>query len=263
MWLYGYWFWDWDADYQKVASIDTAQRILTIAPPYTGYGFRSGQRYYAVGVLAEIDSPGEWCGVLMYGNILFRCSDGGFGGIQTHGGKDNVADNNLFVDCRFAISFSPWGDGGWHSRVKLPDLLKKNHKDVDIRRPPYSTKYPELAHLLDNPYRNFIWRNLAVQCGTFTTRERGANQLVDNYVTSEDPGFADLAAGDFRLTDNAAVYDRLGVSPIPVTEIGLYDGNHRATWPLETRIDEALRAPRLGASLDSSRSDRFWPLGKS
>jgi len=30
-----------------------------------------------------------------------------FGAIQIHGGKDNQVENNLFVDCNAAISFSP------------------------------------------------------------------------------------------------------------------------------------------------------------
>ena len=40
-------------------------------------------------------------GVLIYGNIFYRASSGkaGFGGVQIHGGKDNIFDNNLFVDC--------------------------------------------------------------------------------------------------------------------------------------------------------------------
>ena len=35
-------------------------RTITLAPPYHHYGYRKGQRYYAVNVLAELDSPGEW-----------------------------------------------------------------------------------------------------------------------------------------------------------------------------------------------------------
>ncbi len=58
--LYGYWFWDWADDYQKVASIDPATRTITLARPYAQYGYRKGQRYYAINVLRELDSPGEW-----------------------------------------------------------------------------------------------------------------------------------------------------------------------------------------------------------
>ncbi|MBN1442822.1 MAG: DUF5010 domain-containing protein [Planctomycetes bacterium] len=60
IWLHGYWFWDWSDAYQKVASIDREKKIIATEPPYHGYGYRKGQRYYALNILAELDRPGEW-----------------------------------------------------------------------------------------------------------------------------------------------------------------------------------------------------------
>jgi hypothetical protein len=60
LWLHGYWFWDWADAYEKVESIDAAKRTITLAKPYHNYGYRKGQRYRAVNVLAELDAPGEW-----------------------------------------------------------------------------------------------------------------------------------------------------------------------------------------------------------
>jgi len=60
IWLHGYWFWDWADAYQKVESIDTDKRIISLTAPYHHYGYRKGQRYYAINLLSEIDSPGEW-----------------------------------------------------------------------------------------------------------------------------------------------------------------------------------------------------------
>ncbi len=59
-WLHGYWFWDWSDAYQKIASIDADKRVLSTVPPYHGYGYRKGQRYYALNLLSELDHPGEW-----------------------------------------------------------------------------------------------------------------------------------------------------------------------------------------------------------
>lgn len=59
-WLHGYWFWDWSDQRQKLASIDTANKILAVEPPYHNYGYRKGQWYYAYNLLAELDQPGEW-----------------------------------------------------------------------------------------------------------------------------------------------------------------------------------------------------------
>jgi len=58
--LHGYWFHDWSDQRQKIASIDTEKRIITLAPPAHGYGYRKNQWYYAFNALAELDAPGEW-----------------------------------------------------------------------------------------------------------------------------------------------------------------------------------------------------------
>ena len=58
--LHGFWFWDWADAYQKVAEIDAEHRVISTVPPYHNYGYRAGQRYYVLNVLAELDSPGEW-----------------------------------------------------------------------------------------------------------------------------------------------------------------------------------------------------------
>ena len=60
IWLHGYWFWDWADEREKVEAIDTEHRVITLAPPYHGYGYRKGQWYYAFSLLSELDSPGEW-----------------------------------------------------------------------------------------------------------------------------------------------------------------------------------------------------------
>lgn len=59
-WVHGYWFWDWSDQRHKVESIDVQKRIISVVPPYHGYGYRRGQWFYAFNLLAELDSPGEW-----------------------------------------------------------------------------------------------------------------------------------------------------------------------------------------------------------
>ncbi|MBC8471105.1 MAG: right-handed parallel beta-helix repeat-containing protein [Planctomycetes bacterium] len=60
VWVHGYWFWDWSDERQQVESIDTDKRIISVAPPYHGYGYRVGQWFYGLNILAELDGPGEW-----------------------------------------------------------------------------------------------------------------------------------------------------------------------------------------------------------
>ncbi len=59
-WLHGYWFWDWSDERQQIESIDPDRRIISVVPPYHSYGYRVGQWFYAMNLLAELDAPGEW-----------------------------------------------------------------------------------------------------------------------------------------------------------------------------------------------------------
>ena len=60
VWVHGYWFWDWSDQRHKVESIDAGRRIISVVPPYHGYGYRKGQWFYGLNILAELDVPGEW-----------------------------------------------------------------------------------------------------------------------------------------------------------------------------------------------------------
>ena len=60
IWLHGYWFWDWADGRQRIASVDTTRRLISLEPPHHHYGYRVGQWYYAFNLLSELDQPGEW-----------------------------------------------------------------------------------------------------------------------------------------------------------------------------------------------------------
>ena len=52
-------------------------------------------------------------GNLVYGNRFDNCSKANFGGVQIHGGRDNVVRNNVFTRCRYGITVSPWSQDHW------------------------------------------------------------------------------------------------------------------------------------------------------
>jgi hypothetical protein len=60
VWLHGYWFWDWSDSFQRVSQVDPETGTITLSPPEHGYGYRNGQRFYALNLLCELDQPGEW-----------------------------------------------------------------------------------------------------------------------------------------------------------------------------------------------------------
>jgi hypothetical protein len=164
-------------------------------------------------------------GTVIYGNVFCRCSAGrhGFGGVQIHGGKDNFVDNNIFADCRCAISFSPWQEPRWR------EYTAKFVSPPGIDRALYLARYPALARLTEDPNVNTICRNLVFRCGDFLRTNRG-NLLWDNRVTDDDPGFVDARHGNFQCSD-APAGDRMPLAPIPFAEIGLYRDAFRKQLP--------------------------------
>ena len=175
--------------------------------------------------------------VEIYGNVFQRCAGGHFGGVQIHGGKDNICDNNLFIDCRQAFSFSPWGRNRWLRMLDSPATKTRVAAGgVDVTRPPHTVRYPDLAGMQENVDRNFIWRNAAVDCDRFAIRNSGVNELLDNHEFDSDVGFTDGARRDFTLPADSPLYDRFGFRPIPFAEIGLYNDETRASWPVRHEI---------------------------
>lgn len=166
------------------------------------------------------------CGVTVFGNIMQRVHHA----ILIGGGRDNRVENNLFVDCPLAISLDHRGFYG--SKDTLLARLKAVHHD----QPPYSTRYPALARILDGnpelPAGNVITRNICFR-GQFLSLSGGRmpeaiQQLVtvqDNF-TEGDPGLLAPERGDFRLREDSPAL-KLGFQPIPFERIGLYQDEYR------------------------------------
>ena len=60
IWIHGYWAYDWANSYEHIASLNTQERLIKTSPPHGNYGFRTGQRFYFLNILEELDEPGEW-----------------------------------------------------------------------------------------------------------------------------------------------------------------------------------------------------------
>jgi len=166
-------------------------------------------------------------GIQLYGNLFIRCANGNFGAVQMNSGRDNVIDNNLFVDCRQGIS------GGWNRGNSVWELLRDGKPPANFYFSDlYLSRYPQLVGLLEEPGINHVWRNLFYRCGSATTGKSEFLDLRDNTeCAEEDPGFVDADQGDFRLRPDAPLL-AAGFQPIPVKQMGLYADAHRPTWPV-------------------------------
>ncbi len=99
-------------------------------------------------------------GVIMKNNVFYRSSGGMFGGIQIHGGHDNLCSGNLFVNCKQAFSFSPWDN------QRFQDFLEKAFPKY-LEDPLYVKTYPFMDEIREHVNRNYIIRNEAINCQEF------------------------------------------------------------------------------------------------
>lgn len=178
------------------------------------------------------------CGVRIEGNVFYRVAS--YGTVYSNGGHDIVVKNNIFIE-GYGPAYqlkSMWYDFGMN---EIPYFFgekgvytRRLTKAVDIRKPPYSTRYPLLKDWLDllpdghtfvgmRPRRNVFDRNVLVKYEeTFRLVGKYAQtDFGDNYITQSDPGFVDAQQLDFRLKDDSLIYRELpGFTRIPFELIG-------------------------------------------
>ncbi len=152
-------------------------------------------------------------GVHIYGNIFEKTGAKEFGGVQIHGGKDNIIENNLFYKCLAAVSFSTWGEKRWLDGLDSPAIRKKLYEDVDIRSALYREKYPLLEKLREKADVNKVVRNVIIDCETAFLRDKGIQVMEDNkIIDSQGKPLSSFLTTDF--------FGSLGIKPIPVEMIG-------------------------------------------
>lgn len=170
-------------------------------------------------------------GVLIYGNVFVRSANGNFGGVQINSGRDNLIENNLFVDCKQGIS------GAWNAGNTVWKSIREGnpHADIYYKDPLYLQRYPAIATMMDEPGINYVRRNILYRCGPMLkTWNVALFDLFENRAVEEDPGFVDVAGGAYALRPDASVLAGLCFAPIPLSEIGLYQHPLRASWPVHT-----------------------------
>ncbi len=168
------------------------------------------------------------CGETVLGNVIYK-----FRGAGTRcNGYDLTFRNNLFIDTDAGIH--GWGNKEWDEyflKAFGPLLELRLRKQIDVRKPPYSIRYPELAHILepDPGYQrhSVVHDNLSIRSGEFGAAN---NHLQDNWVTDADPGFVDAAHMNFQLKPDSPVWTKMpGFKRIPFEKIGLYRDEYRKT----------------------------------
>jgi hypothetical protein len=152
-------------------------------PTYRGVVFRynrfthCGKRGAGVSVhgQAAIRLDDVISGIVIYRNTFVNCANGNFGAVQMNGGRDNVIDSNLFVNCKQGIS------GGWYpSNPIWQQAASKEPPESIILSPLYRQRYPEINTMLVGRGINRVWRNTFVGCGPMTTGDSANLELLEN-----------------------------------------------------------------------------------
>ena len=121
-------------------------------------------------------------GTTITGNVF----DGVWRGVLVGGGRDNVIERNLFSDCDTAIRVDARGLG-WAADTIAESMLPALEA-MPYRVPPWSTRYPHLAVILDDdpaaPRHNRITSNVAVRCTfeNFDPEIRSLLEIAGNVV---------------------------------------------------------------------------------
>ena len=114
-------------------------------------------------------------------------------------------------------------------------MTRRLREDVDITKPPYSTRYPQLLKTYTDPPDaqrcHYVSNNVLVRSGSLI-RSSGGNVMKDNFETDEDPGFIDADNMNFQLRDDSIIYKKIpGFKKIPFEKIGLYKDQCRKVLP--------------------------------
>jgi hypothetical protein len=183
-------------------------------------------------------------GITVFGNTFYEISGRA---IMCGGGRDNTMENNVIAKCG-AAHFTDRRGKVWidkDSSWKLLDKIKK----YNYTEPPWSTRYPRLAHILDNGYEqakepegcvircNLGWQNKRwLQESSLGAPGGFKFYTIENNIEDQDPHFVDEQNLNLALRDDSPAYSLRGFQRIPFESIGPQEnGISQDVWPLAKR----------------------------
>jgi hypothetical protein len=170
----------------------------------------------------------QFSSATVYGNLFFEVPTA----ILIGGGRDNLVLNNLFVNCRRALSLDArglgWATNAWGTLTN--DLLR-----LPYQTPPWSARYPALTNILNEdpmaPRGNVVARNVSWMGGwAWIESAAQAGVTSSNNLVNVDPLLVDSNRLDFRLQTNSPAFG-LGFEPLPLDQIGPRTNLEHAPWP--------------------------------
>lgn len=160
-----------------------------------------------------VDDQGS--GIKMIGNLIERCH----WGFLIGGGRDNVLEHNVLVDCDLAFDCDARGLG-WAARSR--PTMETNLKAVPYQSAIWRSSYPTLPNILAedpmSPTGNIISYNLLIRAGKVEQQMEGPFRKTV------------LLKGNLETNSEAAISKYL---PVPKSKMGLRKDRLRAQLPTE------------------------------
>lgn len=187
----------------------------------------------------------QFSGTVIYGNLFYKVTRAAMIG----GGRYCTIENNIFVDCVPATHVDArglgWAAGGFEG-------MKRGLEEMPYQEALWRERYPQLVNTLEDnpmaPVGNVIARNISVggRWGDFEAKAKPLVTFTDNLI-DEDPLFVDLERLDFRLRPESPAL-KLGFQPLPLDQIGLYEDEQRASWPVTSEVRPMVTPPAPAAA---------------
>jgi len=186
--------------------------------------------------------------VYVYGNV-FNDMKTDHGVLFSNSGWHLVMRNNIVVNpiaatAEISAHYYTWYAGHGADMFGEKGLLRRRlTEDVDFRSPPYATRYPALLPYLDPIVDGKEWQGMRARGNLLegnlivggpanpVSRLGGPLAQIDsrnNWQTTEDPGFVDMAKKDFRLRPDSKAFQKIqGFEPVPFEKMGTYKDAYR------------------------------------
>lgn len=186
--------------------------------------------------------------VLIFGNVFYKMNTK-HGVLFTNSGWDLKFTNNIVIEpinytAVISAHYYTWYSNGGPSMFGENGLLRRRLlESVNIYQSPYAEKYPALKNYLDpivdgkewegmRARRNVMANNLIVGGPENPLHLVGGKhaqcEYVNNFRTDSDPGFVDYTNGNFNLTPDSEVFEKIKeFKALPFDKMGLYKDKYR------------------------------------
>lgn len=195
------------------------------------------------------DSSG---GISVYGNVFYKMMLA-HGQLYSNTGWDISMKNNIIIEPSHESVVLNLHYYTWY-RGKAPRVFGKGmlfeqrlFKDLNIKEPPYSERYPLLCNYMDVIKEGEEWEGMLSRRNVFANnlivrpeREKlirisegkhGVFENINNYTTNDISCFENFEQQNFMLKPNAKILKEIdGFETIPFNKIGLYIDNYRKSF---------------------------------